>query len=206
MKSPSRNDVTAMADIMKALNGDTTAIKKTATSGSVDSHAGMSNKQQETAAMLKIMNAMNNVDAVSENVAEALYESSKTRTGFKIGAYEISKNDSNLYDVVDIRLKETLFEDIKLKESASVIAVHLNEGKKINSPEITKIISTNAIFETYYYDAMKHKNAHRLAKGKQDRRKMNIAEDRFSRAKNEAMTAKSSIKLLYEAAMKQQKI
>jgi len=90
MKSPSRNDVTAMADIMKALNGDTTAIKKTATSGSVDSHAGMSNKQQETAAMLKIMNAMNNVDAVSENVAEALYESSKTRTGFKIGAYEIS--------------------------------------------------------------------------------------------------------------------
>jgi hypothetical protein len=82
----------------------------------------------------------------------------------------------------------------------------LNEGKKINSPEITKIISTNAIFETYYYDAMKHKNAHRLAKGKQDRRKMNIAEDRFSRAKNEAMTAKSSIKLLYEAAMKQQKI
>ena len=32
-------------------------------------------------------------------------------------------------------------------KSAYVIVTHLNEGKKINSDEITKIISANAVFE-----------------------------------------------------------
>ena len=75
----------------------------------------------------------------------------------------------------------------------------MNEGRKINSQEITKVISTNAVFEKFYYDALQHKNTYKLAKKRNDFGKMDIAEARFSRAKAEAWNAKKHVNELYEA-------
>lgn len=210
MNAPTKNDVSAMADIMKALNGDKSAIQNSpanqvSTSNPADM-AGISDAQRETNAMAKILGAMKTVETVSENVATTLYESAKTEKGFKLGAYEISKNDNELFDVIDNRLNDTLFENIKLRESASALAAYLNAGKKINSPEITKIISANAIFESFYYDAIQHKSTFNSAKKAKNRQKMNISEDRFGRAKSEAMAAKTKIKSLYESAMSRAKV
>ena len=56
-------------------------------------------------------------------------------------------------------------------KSAYVIVTHLNEGKKINSDEITKIISANAVFERNYYDALQYKYSYKVAKKRQDLQK-----------------------------------
>ena len=88
-------------------------------------------------------------------------------------------------------------------ETAYVIVHHLNEGKKINSQEVTNVISTNAVFEKFYFDALQHKNTYKQAKKRGDFGKMDIAEARFSRAKAEAWNAKKQVNEIFEAVSNQ---
>ena len=87
---------------------------------------------------------------------------------------------------------------MRMYKCAYIIVTHLNEGKKINSDEITKIISANAVFERNYYDALQYKYSYKVAKKRQDYGKMDIAEARFSRSKAEADKAKDKIYDIFE--------
>lgn len=206
MTAPSRKDVDAMANIMKALNGDKSGVQQQASAekqaredaGIIDTSPGV--KTEDIKAMENILNAFNNAsNNVSKKVAQTINESKKTSRGVEVGSFIVEKNDDDLYDIRDNRTSDTLFEDVRLYETAYLLVKHLNEGKKINSPEITKIISTNALFETYYYDAISHKRNYNKAKKRGDFAKMDIAEARFDRAKEEASLAKRQIKSLYES-------
>lgn len=203
MTAPSRQDVDAMSNILKALNGDTSGIKSTTPKSStevtnIDLTPGVTSNDVKA-----MENILKNFYGASQNVAKkvvtTINESTKTPHGVVVGTFNIEKNNDELYDIRDVRSNDTLFEGLRLYETAYLLAKYLNEGKKINSPEITKVISSNAIFETYYYDAISHKRSYNTAKKRGDFTKMDISEARFDRAKSEAQAAKSQIKSLYEA-------
>jgi hypothetical protein len=202
MTAPNRQDVDAMANILRALNGDTSGIKSQPTpstpSGSpIDLTPGVSSDDVKA-----MENILKNFYGASKNVAKkvvsTINESTKIENGVAVGVFSIEKNSKELYDIRDVRSQDTLFEGLRLYETAYLLAKYLNEGKKINSAEITKIISSNAVFETYYYDAISHKRSYNTAKKRGDATKMDIAEARFDRAKSEAQAAHMQIKALYE--------
>jgi len=206
MTAPSKKDVDAMANLMKALNGDKSALKEQVATerqaredaGIIDTSPGV--KTADIKAMENILNAFNNASTnVSKKVATTINESKRTQSGVEIGMFSVEKNADELFDIRDNRSNDTLFEGIRLYETAFIITKHLNEGKKINSQEITKIMASNAVFEQYYYDALQHKHSYKVAKKRGDFNKMDIVEARFSRAKTEAATAKQKIKSLYES-------
>ena len=205
MTAPSKKDVDAMANLMRALNGDTSGVKQQAAAerqaredaGIIDTSPGV--KTEDIKAMENILNAFNNASSnVSKKVATTMNESVKTPTGVKVGLFSVEKTDDGYYDIRDNRSHDTLFEGLCLYESAYIITSHLNKGKKINSPEITQIMASNAVFEQFYFDALQHKDSFTAAKKRRDTVKMDIAEARFGRAKAEANKAKKQIKGLYE--------
>lgn len=205
MTAPSRKDVDAMTNLMKALNGDKSGVKKQAAAerqaredaGIIDTSPGM--KTEDVKAMENILSAFNSASSnVSKKVATTMNESKKTTTGVDVGLFSVEKTDDGYYDIRDNRTHDTLFEGLYIYETAFVITKHLNSGKKINSDEITKVMSTNSLFEHYYEDALIHKNSYKVAKKRNDSRKMSVAEARFGRAKDEAAAAKRKIKSLFE--------
>lgn len=206
MTAPSRKDVDAMANLMKALNGDKSALKEQVATerqaredaGIIDTSPGV--KTEDIKAMENILSAFNSASSnVSKKVATTMNESMKTTSGVKVGLFSVEKTDDGYYDIRDNRTNDTLFEGLYIYETAYVITKHLNDGKKINSEEITKVMSTNALFEHYYEDALQHKNSYKKAKKRGDMHKMDVAEARFGRAKDDAATTKRKIKSLYEA-------
>jgi hypothetical protein len=209
MTAPSRKDVDAMANILKALNGNSSGVKAEAeatrsaqaASGEIDLTPGIG--ATDIKAMENILKSFHGASQnVASKVATTINESKRTQTGVDIGLYSVEKNADEYYDIRDNRTNDTLFEDVRLYETAFILAKHLNEGKKINSPEITKIISSNAIFEQYYHDAIQHKRTYNTAKTRGDFAKMDIAEARFDKAKQDASITKRHIKSIYESLNK----
>lgn len=209
MTAPSSKDVKAMANLMKALNGDTSGIKAEAeaersakeAAGEIDLTPGVGTA--DIKAMENILRSFHGASTkVAEKVANTINESKRTQNGVDIGLYSVEKNADEYYDIRDNRTNDTLFEDVRLYETAFILAKHLNDGKKINSPEITKVISSNAIFEQYYHDAISHKRTYNSAKKRGDFTKMDIAEARFDKARQDASITKRHIKNIYESLNK----
>jgi hypothetical protein len=206
MTAPTKKDVDAMSNLMKALNGDKSALKEQvakeqevmAESGHIDTSPGV--KSTDIKAMENIMSAFNNAsNNVSKKVAKTMHESVRTPTGVAVGLFSVEKTAEGYYHIRDNRSDDTLFEDICLYETAYIITKHLNDGKKVNSKEMTRIIASNAVFEQFYYDAMEYRDTYAKAKKRKDYSKMDVAEARFTRAKSEAGAAKHGIKAIYES-------
>ena len=196
MTAPSRADVGAMANILKAMKGDKTSLRESTEAqtqgGEIDLSPGV--KKSDIKAMENIMKNFSSATSnVAKKIATTINESKKTEKGVQVGIYSVEKTSDEAHDIKDSRTNDTLFEAIRLYETAYIIVKHLNEGKKINSEEITKIISANAVFEKYYYDALQHRHTYRAAKKRGDYGRMDISEARFSRAKMEANTARKTI-------------
>jgi len=209
MTAPTKKDVDAMSNLMKALNGDKSGVKQQAqqeaqareAAGIVDTSPGV--KTTDIKAMENILKGFHSASSnVAAKVATTINESKKTSTGVEMGMYSVEKNADGYYDIRDGRTSDTLFEGLYIYETAFVIAKHLNEGKKVNSTDITRVMATNALFEQYYEDALTHKNSYKTAKKRKDSSKMDIAEARFSRAKSDAAVAKKKIKSIYESINK----
>ena len=192
-----------MANILKAMSGDKSGLRESAQSsntqgGEADISPGV--KQADIKAMENIMRNFSSATSnVAKKVSTTLNEATKkTEKGVDVGFYSVIKTEDGAYDILDSRTKDTLFEGLRMYKSAYVIVTHLNEGKKINSDEITKIISANAVFERNYYDALQYKYSYKVAKKRQDYGKNDIAEARFSRSKAEADKAKDKIYDIFE--------
>ena len=202
MTAPSRADVGAMANILKAMKGDKTSLRESTEAqtqgGEIDLSPGV--KKSDIKAMENIMKNFSSATSnVAKKIATTINESKKTEKGVQVGIYSVEKTSDEAHDIKDSRTNDTLFEAIRLYETAYIIVKHLNEGKKINSEEITKIISANAVFEKYYYDALQHRHTYRAAKKRGDYGRMDISEARFSRAKMGANTARKTIFKIFEA-------
>ena len=201
MTAPTRADVGAMANILKAMKGDKTGLRESTEAntqgGQVDISPGV--KQADIKAMENIMKNFSSATSnVAKKIATTINESKKTEKGVQVGFYSVEKTSDEAHDIKDSRTNDTLFEGIRLYETAYIIVKHLNEGKKINSEEVTKIISANAVFEKFYYDAIQHRHTYRAAKKREDFGRMDISEARFSRAKSEANTARKQIFAIFE--------
>lgn len=201
MTAPNRADVGAMANILKAMKGDKSGLREsteaTTQGGEVDLSPGV--KKSDIKAMESIMENFSNATSnVAKKIATTINEVKKTEKGIQVGFYSVEKTSDEAHDIKDSRTNDTLFEAIRLYETAYIIVKHLNEGKKINSEEITKIISANAVFEKNYYDALQHRHTYRSAKKRSDYGRMDISEARFSRAKSEANSARKSIFKIFE--------
>lgn len=204
MNAPNKKDVDAMSNLLKALSGDKSAkeeIRKASVAeagNNVDMTPGV--KSTDIKAMENILTAFNSASSnVAQKVATTINESKKTEKGVDIGLFSVENNSDGYFDIRDSRTNDTLFEDLLIYETAFIIAKHLNDGKKINSSEITQVMASNAVFEQYYNDALQHKHSYKMAKKNKNIGKMDIAEARFSRAKAEAGHAKKQIKNLYES-------
>jgi len=201
MPAPSRKDVDLMSNLMKVMNGKTpTKLTETSEQGGtspIDVTPGV--KRADVDAMSKIMKGFSEATtSVAHKVKKTITESTKTEKGVKVGAFSVEKNDEDRYDIIDSRSDSVLFEDIQLYESVCCIANYLNEGKPINSPEITNIIKLNDSFERHYTGAIQHKHSYQVAKRAVNEGRMDIAQARFSQAKDSASHAKRKISHLYE--------
>jgi hypothetical protein len=201
MQTPSRKDVDLMSNLMKVMNGQTpTKLTETPEKGSssaIDVTPGV--KRSDIDAMSKIMKGFNEATtSVAHKVKKTITESTKTEKGVKVGAFSVEKNDEDRYNILDTRSDSILFQDIQLYETVCCIANHLNEGKPINSPEITNIIKLNDSFERHYTGAIQHKHSYQVAKKAMNEGRMDIAQARFSQAKDSASHAKRKISHLYE--------
>ena len=202
MSVPSQKDVNMMANLMKVMNGETVKLQEEASSEPnssqpIDTTPGV--KRADVDAMAKIMKGFNEATtSVAYKVKKTITESTKTDKGVKVGAFSVEKNNEDRYNIIDTRSDSILFEDIQLYETVCCIANHLNEGKTINSPEITDIIRINELFERHYIGAIQHKHSYQVAKRANNDGRMDIAQARFSQSKNDAGRAKQKITSLYE--------
>ena len=201
MSVPSKADVDFMSKMRKVMSGEKVALnEKTTQSNSpqeVDITPGV--KRADVDAMANIMKGFAEATtSVAHKVKKTITESTKTEKGVKVGAFSVEKNKEDRYDILDTRSDSVLFEDIQLYESVCCIAKYLNEGKPINSPEITNIIKLNDSFERHYTGAIQHKHSYQVAKRAVNEGRMDIAQARFSQAKDSASHAKRKISHLYE--------
>jgi len=201
MSAPTKKDIDLMANLMKVVDGKkptklTEAIKNNGTSP-VDVTSGV--KRSDIDAMSKIIKGFEKATSnVAAKVKTTISESTKTDKGVNVGAFSVEKNAESRYDILDRRSNSILFEDIQLYESVCCIAKHLNEGKPINSSEISDIIKLNDSFERHYTGAIQHKHSYQVAKRSKNGGRMDIAQARFSESKNSASHAKRKITELYE--------
>ena len=63
-------------------------------------------------------------------------------------------------------------------------------------------MASNALFEKFYFDAIQFKDSYAKAKKRKDTNKMDIAEARFDKAKQDASITKRHIKSIYESLNK----
>ena len=201
MSVPSKADVNLMTNLMKVMNGEKVKLEETSSPQSDKSHIDVTPgvKRSDIDAMSKIMKGFNEATtSVAYKVKKTITESTKTEKGVKVGAFSVEKNDEDRYNILDSRSDSILFQDIQLYETVCCIANHLNEGKPINSLEITDIITINEKFERHYTGALQHKHSYQVAKKAMNEGRMDIAQAKFSQAKSEAGKAKRRIAKLYE--------
>ena len=200
MSVPSKEDVDFMSNLRKVMNGEKVELKESTSqtnSSQVDITPGV--KRADVDAMSKIIKGFEQATSnVAAKVKTTISESTRTEKGVNVGAFSVEKNDEDRYDILDRRSNSILFEDIQLYESVCCIAKHLNEGKPINSSEITDIIKLNELFERHYTGAIQHKHSYQVAKRAKNDGRMDIAQARFSESKNSASHAKRKITYLYE--------
>ena len=117
MTAPSRADVGAMANILKAMKGDKTSLHESTEAktqgGEVDLSPGV--KKSDIKAMENIMKNFSSATSnVAKKIATTINESKKTEKGVQVAIYSVEKTSDEAYDIKDSRTNDTLFEAIRL--------------------------------------------------------------------------------------------
>ena len=94
MTAPSRADVGAMANILKAMKGDKTSLRESTEAqtqgGEVDLSPGV--KKSDIKAMENIMKNFSSATSnVAKKIATTINESKKTEKGVQVGIYSVEK-------------------------------------------------------------------------------------------------------------------
>ena len=110
MTGPSRADVGAMANLLKAMNGDKSGLKAQAEARqsqggneTVDVSPGV--KTADIKAMENIMkNFQSATSNVAAKVATTINESKKTEKGVQVGIYSVEKTPETSFNILDLSL------------------------------------------------------------------------------------------------------
>ena len=112
MTAPSRADVGAMANILKAMKGDKTSLRESTEAqtqgGEVDLSPGV--KKSDIKAMENIMKNFSSATSnVAKKIATTINESKKTEKGVQVGIYSVEKTSDEAHDIKDSRTNCLLY-------------------------------------------------------------------------------------------------
>lgn len=142
------------------------------------------------------------VDPIYEEYLAVAPERNAIRVGkkYEIRVREIESigGDKKVYDIVEIKNNETLTSDLFLYEAAYAIVKYLNKGENILSAKIREIAALEQCYANLRQDAGLFKKRIREAIQTKNETKIALFEDRFDKAKNDALQIKSKIRKITE--------
>lgn len=116
-----------------------------------------------------------------------------TETGVRIGSWEISSRDvagyGKCYDVNHAITQEPIATDLRLYEAALALVNAFNEGDTITSMRIKTILNVEDEYSRALTDAVQFASRMKVTEGASHA----VAEARYSRARERALTAKKSL-------------
>lgn len=200
----SREEVSAMADVLRILSGE--GPRPASTHAPVMENAParapeIGTTEGDKEAMKAVLMALRGVTEsaiapptpVSPPVDPVLREAAlteRTSRGVRIDAWEIVVNEgrSKTYDVVSVETGAAIAKNLYLYDAALGLVRRLNEGVTINDHRIASLLKLEENFVRNHTDAKVFKERARKALDAGDTRRAAIAEDRQDEAERQAMT------------------
>lgn len=136
-------------------------------------------------------------DALVDRPLRRAMATEKTPSGARVGNWEIAvtEGDRKTYGVRSIATGEEIASDLCLYEAAQALAEMLNEGAKINTPEVREILSLEEQYARHLADAVQFRRS--LRSGKSQTSKA-VLEDRFENSRMKAAQALSRLRRIVE--------
>ncbi len=121
----------------------------------------------------------------------------RTSTGVRVGGWEIAitEGERKTYGVRSVSTGEEIASDLCIYEAAQALVEMLNDGAKINQPEIREILSLEEQYARHLADAVHFRRVLRSGKSNTNRA---VLEDRFEQAKTKASSALSRLRRIVE--------
>jgi hypothetical protein len=119
-----------------------------------------------------------------------------TPRGARIGDWEVRVRENGRtkrYDVLHSS-GTVVAQDIYIMEAAQALASELNEGKAINRPEIQNILNLENEYARLVEEAARHRYSLREAENRNDTKKADIYEGRYSEARTKAQMMRDRIR------------
>jgi len=203
-------DRNEMQRILDALNGKTSKIVENSQQPK-NNYVELAGPGQPTShdidAMSQVLSRLNKVTStVMENryIDPQLNEALDTRrigNSVKLQNYQImiQEDQSRLagtqyYSIYHSSTQDIIADNISLYEVALSVVKLLNNGKYVNSPEITRLFEHDDRYTSNRTDAVRFKRRMKLAQKERDFQKSDLYESRMQRSLDNAMTAKREIK------------
>jgi hypothetical protein len=139
--------------------------------------------------------ATNSVQRIQEDSAthpafDAALKTEKTRTGVKVGSWEIKVYEdqgNKTYDVCHVQTNEPIARDLTLYESALSITKLLNKHVSINSPQVREVLELEESYSRARTDAALFKRKARRMNESQNHFEAHVADDRYQEARATAI-------------------
>ncbi len=116
--------------------------------------------------------------------------------GARIGNWEIMVEETEkrkFYSITHVTTKQVLAADLLLYDAAHYLVKHLNEGGRINAPEILDILNAEQSYAAAIHDMRLYK--YHLTKHPNSPKK-SIYEDRYTDAKRKAIALREKVEKL----------
>ena len=139
--------------------------------------------------------ATNSVQRIQEDTAthpafESALKTEKTRTGVKVGSWEIKVYEdqgNKTYDVCHVQTSEPIARDLTLYESALAITKLLNKHVSINSAQVREVLSLEEDYSRARTDAALFKRKARRMNESANHFEAHVADARYQEARATAI-------------------
>lgn len=203
-----QKDINEMANILKKLQSSEQSTNTVVTKQPLNESSNVVLKSDESKAMYDILNRFNNA---TKNVAQKIAEEADTnpvmhevlntrqlKDGARIGRYEITvkfleNTKKKAYSVRHAQSQDVIAEDLMLYDVAYGMVKSLNEGKKVNSPEILKLLNLEEKYISLRNDAIMAKRGLARSLQENDQTKVEIYETRFQTARDNAFKIREEL-------------
>lgn len=121
----------------------------------------------------------------------------KTSNGVRVGSWEIISNagERKTWNIRHIKTKDEIASDLCVYEAAQALVHMLNDGRKINDPEVKEVLALEEQYARNLSDAVSYR---RVLRAGSSTTKQAVLEDRFENARGRAANALSRLKRILE--------
>lgn len=127
---------------------------------------------------------------------EAALKTEKTKTGVKVGSWEIKVYEdqgNKTYDVCHVQTNEPIARDLTLYETALSITKLLNKHVSINSPQVREVLELEESYSRARTDAALFKRKTRRMNESDNQFEAHVADDRYQEARAVAIKFRDSL-------------